>query len=236
MTVCPLYEHPAIQTVTGETIRPGGFTLTDRAARICKFPAGAAILDVGCGMGATTAHLRKKHQANAFGADPSPILANQGTRLRPRLPLLRAEAESLPFGDRSLDAVFCECVISLVKDPRKALSEFHRILRRGGWLAVSDIYLKKYEGPGADRGWPATSCLDGAVPMEDVAERVTSAGFDMVLWEDHSRLLAELTAQLIFEHGSLAEFWNRTGLKPAPLGKNFGCSKPGYFLLIARKG
>ena len=37
--------------------RPGGFELTDRALALARLSAGARVLDVGCGLGASVAHL-----------------------------------------------------------------------------------------------------------------------------------------------------------------------------------
>ena len=44
-----MYEHTAIREATGDIIRPGGLALTDRALALCQLPAGARVLDVGCG-------------------------------------------------------------------------------------------------------------------------------------------------------------------------------------------
>jgi arsenite methyltransferase len=235
MTVCRLYDHPEMHAATGETIRPGGLTLTDRAMRICDFSPGARILDVGCGMGTTVAHLRQEFHIRAVGLDPSPSLPRQGTRRRTGLPLLRGRAEALPVGNRTMDGVICECVLSLVEDPRRALLEYNRILNREGSLVASDIYSKSSGLRTVNSGRPKTSCLDGAVSREANIEMVTSAGFRVLLWEDHSRLLAELAGRLIFKHGSLADFRRRIGLPSPEKSDETNCSKPGYYLMIAQK-
>ncbi|MCL5290189.1 MAG: SAM-dependent methyltransferase, partial [Firmicutes bacterium] len=41
---------------TGGTLRPGGFTLTDKAVQYCGFKPGTTVLDLGCGTGATVEH------------------------------------------------------------------------------------------------------------------------------------------------------------------------------------
>jgi len=236
MTVCRLYDHPEMHAATGETIRPGGLALTDRAMRLCNFSRGARILDVGCGMGATVAHLQQEFHIRAVGLDPSPSLPTQGTRLRPGLPLLRGRAEALPVGNRKMDGMICECVLSLVEDPPRALSEYYRVLSPGGRLMLSDIYSKAFEVQTMISKRAKTSCLDGAVSRKSIIEMVSSAGFRILLWEDHTRLLAELAARLIFEHGSLADFWQRIGLPSPETSDETVCSKPGYYLMIAQKG
>ncbi len=49
--------------------RPGGMKLTDRTLAAATLPPGAAVLDVGCGAGATAAHLVDKHGLRLTGLD-----------------------------------------------------------------------------------------------------------------------------------------------------------------------
>ena len=42
-------------------LRPGGLELTDRIVALARLPRGARVLDVGCGSGATVAHLADRH-------------------------------------------------------------------------------------------------------------------------------------------------------------------------------
>jgi ubiquinone/menaquinone biosynthesis C-methylase UbiE len=203
-----VYESAALRGVTGPTIRPGGLALTDRAVEFCGFHPGARLLDVGCGIGATVEHLRSRYGFAARGVDISRRLIAEGLVRNPALPLAEGKGEALPVEGGNLDGIFCECVLSLVAEPRRALAEFHRALRSGGFLILSDMY---------DRVTAARQQI-GAL----LAER----GFRVVLWEDHTPLLKELAARLVLAHGSLEGFWcNAAGAG----------GRPGYYLLVARK-
>lgn len=236
--VCRIYEGTAIRQVTGDSIRPGGFTLTDRAVNICALPAGAKVLDVGCGTGATVEYLTSKYQMKAVGVDPSELLLRQGRQRRPDLPLFQAMGECLPFYRGEMDCVFAECTLSLMNDPDGALKECHRVLKDNGYLVATDIYARNPAAVPELRTLPLASCVTGAMSQDEVEQKLKFAGFRLILWEDHSDLLKELMFQLIMTHGSMDNFWQQAsseecnGISTQATIKK---AKPGYYLLIAQK-
>ncbi|CCO09203.1 DVU_1556 family methyltransferase [Desulforamulus hydrothermalis] len=236
--ICRIYEGHAVRQVTGDSIRPGGLSLTDRAINICALPPGSKILDVGCGTGATVEHLIDKYKLNAVGVDPSAVLLEKGRQRRSDLPIFQAVGECLPFAQGDMDCIFAECSLSLMINVDLALSEFHRVLKNNGLLVISDIYARNPEGVCRLRSLPVESCLKGAMSKEGLIKRIDSAGFKIKLWEDHSDLLKELTFQLIMAHGSLENFWQSTSpgeLDVIKIKQIIAKSGPGYFLLIAAK-
>jgi hypothetical protein len=64
---------------------------------------------------------------------------------------------------------------------------------------------------------------------------VEGNGFSPVIWEDHSDLLNQLAAKLIFSFGSLNAFWAATccGGDPETIRQTVQRGRPGYYLLIA---
>ncbi len=51
----PSWRDPALRAVTGPTLRPGGFALTERAVALAGLLPGWPVLDVGAGGGASVA-------------------------------------------------------------------------------------------------------------------------------------------------------------------------------------
>ncbi|MGE4298483.1 MAG: DVU_1556 family methyltransferase [Desulfovibrionaceae bacterium] len=232
--------HAPLAQITGGPLRPGGLALTAHALDMLPLPASARVLDVGCGNGASLALLAARGH-RALGVD---IAARNLTAAATReevFALAQADAGRLPLRHGALDAVLCECVLSLLPWPETALAEFHRVLRPGGSLALCDVYartpaMSASPLPAVETPEPRC-CLDGLRTRRDIMALLCAGGFTISLWEDHSRHLAQLAGQLIFSHGSLAAFWN-TMLPPDGAARACAAgaaSRPGYYLLLARK-
>jgi len=219
------YESGLLQSVNGPILRPGGLELTERALELCRFPADARLLDVGCGSGATVQYLRETRGFDACGVDISRNLIAEGLLANPGLPLFTATAEALPLDGESLDGIFCECVLSLLKEPVKVLKEFHRTLLTGGRLIISDMYSRQTVSDADFEPSTPDRCGGGMLSRKRIESRLTECGYTGMLWEDHTRLLKELAARIILTRGSLEGF-------PEMFR---GEEKPGYYLLVARK-
>ncbi|MCJ8499421.1 DVU_1556 family methyltransferase [Desulfatitalea alkaliphila] len=223
----PFYQSDALRTVAGPALRPGGLALTDRAVSFCKMAPGARVLDVGCGPGATVDHLRRHYRLAAMGLDCTPAMLDEARRRCGAACLIRGRAGALPFDNGALAALFAECVLSLLPVAPAVLAEWHRALAPGGWLVVSDLYRRNGIGP--PPGGALQGCVAGALNGPAVQARIVEAGFRVYLFEDHSPLLRQLAAELVWHCGSLA------ALRQAGCGGPGGF-RPGYFLLVARKG
>lgn len=235
--ICRIYEGSAVRQVTGDSIRPGGFTLTDRAVHFCSFPDHARILDVGCGTGATVEYLMANYQFKASGVDPSTVLLELGHQRNRDLPLSQATGENLPLDNGTMDGIFAECTLSLMDNLDRTLQEFYRVLRERGWLVVTDVYARNPAGALALRDLPVASCLTGAHVLTQLIGQLNLTGFDIVLWEDHTEVLKELVFNLIMQYGSLENFWqkNSSEIDAGAIEAVVAKARPGYFLLVARK-
>jgi len=106
--------------------------------RLADLPAGAAVLDVGCGRGTSVRLIRKTFQPAhlvAFDIDAT-VIEQARRRLAPLLgdavELRVADATRLPFADEEFDAAFELGILHHISDWRAALREIARVLRPGG--------------------------------------------------------------------------------------------------------
>jgi arsenite methyltransferase len=235
-----MYENGSLSKATGDkTLRPGGFDLTERLLTLCEVSADSRIVDVGCGAGGTVEYLLDSGFAHAIGIDRSELLLQTGCAAsrRPDLPLACAWSKSLPMASGQADAVFSECSLSAMFDLDGSLTEFRRILRSGGRLALSDIYARNAEGLPALHALPLSCGLRKAMTREQLTENLQAYGFEIVVWEDHSEMLKQLIGQMIFAHGSMREFWSQSepGADPLALQSAVREARLGYHLLVAQK-
>jgi SAM-dependent methyltransferase len=81
-----IWQREDFQRAAGGTLRPGGLALTrrglDLCARLCGLEAGALVLDLGCGTGATL-HLLHELGYRGLGLDKKTCPAWTGTALQP---------------------------------------------------------------------------------------------------------------------------------------------------------
>jgi arsenite methyltransferase len=237
---CCIYEQLGREVEVEEPIRPGGLALTARALSLSSWPAGARVLDLGCGAGAALRYLIGHGGLQAWGLDPSASLLGRGRESAPELPLIRAASEDLPCAASSLDGILAECSLSLVEDADRVLRECFRVMKTGALFLIHDVYARQPEGAAGLENLPVRCCLAGAVSHQEWLARLTDAGFQVLLWEDHTTALKEFAARIIFSYGSLEAFWCKAGDEARPaaareIQETVAQASPGYFLLLARK-
>lgn len=134
-------------------------TLMNWCAELGPAP-GAALLEVGCGVGTQLAALAAARPLAAFGLDLSAHAADAAARRHPRPTWLVGNADRrLPFLDRSLD------VLLSVKGPKNP-AEFARVLVPGGRLCVvvpgvdDLVELRSATAAGGLRRDPAARALE----------------------------------------------------------------------------
>ncbi len=104
-------------------------------------PAGARILDAGCGPGEIASRLAAMYRdATVLGVDVlDPPLQIARRRYGPLAPRLRFEKRSvfgLELPADTFDLTVCRHVIQSIPGPERALAELVRVTRRGGRLHV----------------------------------------------------------------------------------------------------
>ena len=233
MRVESSFDWSKARRIAGPCIRPGGRLLTERALEVCCLAPGSRVADIGCGAGGTLERVERAGISCPVGLDSSETLLGEAAlRLEPRC-LVRGFAEALPFKSGCLDALFSECVLSILTERSMALYECARVLREGGYLVVSDVFARENPGRGEPEAKPARLRDGGLLVKDNLLGFLTTLGFSLLLWEEYQRLLKEFAARMILAGVCLPDLWTcRQGQEK----KKTDRSGMSYFLLVARKG
>jgi ubiquinone/menaquinone biosynthesis C-methylase UbiE len=98
---------------------------------------GRHVLDAGCGAGRNSAWLTEQG-ADVTGLDASPEMLRRARERVPAASFSVADlAQPLAFSDDTFDVAIASLVLHYLRDWTPALSEFRRVVRAGGVLAVT---------------------------------------------------------------------------------------------------
>lgn len=105
---------------------------------IAEVGAGDAVLDVACGTGivARTTADRVGATGRVVGLDLNESMLTVARRLRPDIDWRHGDAGSLPFPDRSFDAVTCSFGLMFFPDRAAALAEMARVVAADGTVGL----------------------------------------------------------------------------------------------------
>ena len=176
-------------------------------AKQLPLKTGNQVLDVGCGPGwfwaATTNELPEKLHLTL--SDLSPGMVQEAVERCRTLPFesvagRQADAIALPFENGSFDAVVAMHMLYHLAVPAKGIAEAHRVLKPGGFLAVTT------NGAGNMREMYALTTVFGSPPVDpagaafgyDAAERLMQAQFGNVTMAQHPARLRVTSPDDVF--------------------------------------
>ena len=122
----------------------GGLAATDELARGAQIGNGSRVADFCAGLGGTVRYLAHRYGANVTGIELTPSRVAGAQELTKRVGLqetariIEGNVMDVPLDGETMDAVVSQEAFCHVPDPKKAIAEAFRILKKGGRLAFTD--------------------------------------------------------------------------------------------------
>ncbi|MEX1133166.1 MAG: arsenite methyltransferase [Flavobacteriales bacterium] len=147
---------------------------------------GHTVLDLGSGAGndCFVARAATGPDGRVIGVDFTPEMIAKAKENAKKLDYQNVEfrqgdIEALPLSACMVDVVVSNCVLNLVPNKRKALSEVLRVLKPGGHFSISDVVLVG-ELPAQLQGAAEmyAGCVSGALQEEEYLGIIRDLGFE----------------------------------------------------------
>ena len=134
-----------LQADWGITKHLGGLKATRELIELCHINKGKYVLVVGCGVGITPCYLAKRYGCKVVGVDLSEQMVDRSKERAKRegveenVEFRVADAQNLPFEDATFDAVISESVNAFIENKPRALSEYVRVIKPGGYVGFNEV-------------------------------------------------------------------------------------------------
>ncbi len=160
-----------------------GCGLPTQFAQIQK---GDTVIDLGSGAGndCFVARYETGETGKVIGIDFTEAMIRKARANAEKLGFNNVEfrqgdIEEMPVSDNTADVVVSNCVLNLVPDKQKVISEIYRVLKPGGHFSISDIVLVG-ELPEALRqdAEMYAGCVSGAIQKEEYLGYIAKQGFE----------------------------------------------------------
>jgi SAM-dependent methyltransferase len=155
----------------GLTKHLGGAGATDELADLCHIDEDSYVLDVGSGSGQTACYLAKTYGCRVVGVDILPKMVERSRerakreRVSNKVEFKVADAQELPFDDNLFDAVITESVTAFPADKPKAVGEYTRVLKPGGYVGLNESTWLKTPVPPEMTAWVAQDVGATVIPL-----------------------------------------------------------------------
>lgn len=149
---------------------------------------GDVVIDLGSGAGNDCFVARHEcgAEGKVIGIDFTPAMIHKARENAERLGYNNVEfregdIDQMPVNDAVADVVVSNCVLNLVPNKAKVISEIYRVLKEGGHFSISDIVLVGNLPKALQQEAELyAGCVAGAIQKDDYLALIKEAGFTSI--------------------------------------------------------
>ncbi len=208
----------------GLTKHLGGLKATEEIIGSCHIGKGQYVLDVGCGVGVTPCFIARRYDCKVVGVDRVKGMVERckerakRERLTDRVEFRVADAQDLPFEDNLFDVVITESVTAFPEDKKKAVSEYVRVTKPGGYVGLNESTWLKVPPPPELVAWVSQSVGTTAKPLasKEWVELLETAGLRDIMERTLTINVKEESKGILRRYGfigMLGVFWRMIFLR-----------------------
>lgn len=156
--------------------------------QFAKISKGDTVIDLGSGAGndCFVARHETGPEGKVLGIDFTPAMIKKARLNAEKLgynnvEFRQGDIDDMPVSDNMADVIVSNCVLNLVPNKPKVISEIFRVLRPGGHFSISDIVLVG-DLPDALRedAEMYAGCVAGAIQKDEYLQQIKEAGFNNI--------------------------------------------------------
>ena len=133
-------DYSGVTEVLGSRVTPEALSmLYTRYTFAATLAEGRDVLEVACGGGPGLGYLAQRARRVVGGDCTASLLVQAARHYQGRIPLVRFDAQGLPFRAASFDAVLLYEALYYLAEPGQFVREAARVLRRPGRVIISTV-------------------------------------------------------------------------------------------------
>jgi sarcosine/dimethylglycine N-methyltransferase len=167
-----------------------GRIATSQLVDLVGITSSTRVLDAGSGIGGTARYVADRFGCHVTAVDltqeycETSSWLNRLVGLDDRVAVRQADITDLPFADASFDVVLSQHVQMNVADKAGLYREAHRVLARGGRLALWDITIGHGGDPDYPLPWADRPEISHLASADELRATIESSGFVIERWND----------------------------------------------------
>src|SRR5690606_11496511 len=183
--------------------------------QFAKISKGDTVIDLGSGAGNDCFIARHEtgETGKVIGIDFTPAMIHKARMNADKLGYNNVEfregdIDNMPVGDAVADVVVSNCVLNLVPDKEKVISEIYRVLKPGGHFSISDVVLVgKLPVALQQDAEMYAGCVSGAIQRNEYLRLIEKAGFtNMVIQKEKPIVIPDDILNKYLNEGELQSF------------------------------